>query len=309
MTAEREKVQFISAGTTCVAWHYPGTNGACVIMAAGAAVTKEPGTDAFARRFHDAGYTVLAFDYRRFGESGGSPRQVVRIREQLADWDAAIAYAAGLPGVDPGRIAIWGFSMAGGHVLRVAAGHPALAAAIAQTPLVDGQAAASAAFRHATVSSLLRLTGRGILDGLGALIGRPPLLVPSAGRPGEVAMLTTPDAMDGTDALDPDRRHTDDWDQNVAARITLRVGFYRPIQAASRVRCPLLVVVCEQDQSVLAEPGARASQRAPRGELVRLPGSHYAPFLAAHEAAVEAELDFLQRHLISEDTDIRVTAP
>jgi uncharacterized protein len=69
-------------------------------------VTKEPGTDLFAKRFHEAGYAVLAFDYRRLGESGGPPRQAIRIRDQLADWQAASAFAAGLPGVDPARLAI-----------------------------------------------------------------------------------------------------------------------------------------------------------------------------------------------------------
>src|SRR6266702_4530814 len=123
---ERKKVRFISGDTECAAWHYPGTNGACVIMAGGGAVTKEPGTDLFARRFHEAGFNVLAFDYRRLGESGGQPRQVIRIREQLTDWQAAIAFAAGLPGVDPTRLAIWGFSLSGGHVFRVAADNPQL---------------------------------------------------------------------------------------------------------------------------------------------------------------------------------------
>lgn len=55
----REKVRFRSGGTECVAWHYPGANGACVVMAGGFAVTKEPGTDRFAGRFHQAGFTVL----------------------------------------------------------------------------------------------------------------------------------------------------------------------------------------------------------------------------------------------------------
>jgi predicted alpha/beta hydrolase len=68
---EREKVHLRSGKTTCAAWHYPGTNGAYVIMAGGLAVTKEPGTDRFATRFHEAGFTVLAFDYRHLGESGG----------------------------------------------------------------------------------------------------------------------------------------------------------------------------------------------------------------------------------------------
>jgi fermentation-respiration switch protein FrsA (DUF1100 family) len=87
--AARVKVWFANSGTKLAAWHYPGTNGACVIMTGGFAVTKEPGTDLFASRFRDAGYSVLAFDYRNFGESGGQPRQVARITEQLDDWQAA----------------------------------------------------------------------------------------------------------------------------------------------------------------------------------------------------------------------------
>ena len=51
-------VRFRSGEDQCVAWHYRGSNGACVVMAGGMAVTKEPATDAFARRFHDAGYSV-----------------------------------------------------------------------------------------------------------------------------------------------------------------------------------------------------------------------------------------------------------
>ena len=111
MSVERQKVRFTSGDTECAAWQYPGTNGACVIMAGGGGVTKEPGTDRFARRFNDAGFAVLAFDYRRLGESGGQPRQLVRMGEQLTDWRAAIAFAATLPGVDPTRLAGWGFSL------------------------------------------------------------------------------------------------------------------------------------------------------------------------------------------------------
>src|SRR6187399_2543491 len=97
----REKVYFVSGDERCAAWHYPGANGACLVMAGGLAVTKEPATDQFAERFHRAGYSVLAFDYRHLGESDGEPRQVLRIDEQIADWHAAITFAAALPGVDP----------------------------------------------------------------------------------------------------------------------------------------------------------------------------------------------------------------
>jgi alpha-beta hydrolase superfamily lysophospholipase len=291
---ERDSVRFDSGGTECAAWHYPGTNGGCVVMAGGFAVPKEPGTDRFAKRFHDAGFTVLAFDYRRLGGSGGRPRLVLPIRDQLADWRAAIGFAAALPEVDPARLALWGFSVSGGHVIRVAAGNPRVAAAIAQTPNADGPAALRNAARHQRPLALLRLTGTGILDTLGGWTGRPPRLVPLAGPPGTVAVLTTPDARDGERALDPDHRYPD-WTRAAAARSAVRLGWYRPGGHARRIRCPLLVVVCDEDRSALAAPAIRVARRAPRGQLVRLPGGHYAPFLEAHEAAVDAELTFLRR--------------
>jgi fermentation-respiration switch protein FrsA (DUF1100 family) len=299
MSVEREKVRFASGGTECAAWHYLGSNGACVIMAGGFGVTKEPGTDRFAKRFHDAGFAVLAFDYRRLGESGGRPRQVIRITDELADWQAAIGFAGGLPGVDQARLAIWGFSVSGGHVFRVAARSPQLAAAIAQTPNADGLAATRNAARYQRPLAMLRLTGRGVLDAAGGLVGLRPQLVPLGGEPGTVALLTTPDVADGGRALNPENTYPD-WRQEVAARSALRAGLYRPGRDASLVRCPLLVLVCDQDRSALAGPSIRAAQAAPRGELVRLPGGHYAPFLGGHEQAVEAEMSFLRRHLFDD---------
>ena len=50
--------------------------------------TKEPGTDLFARRFHQAGFAVLAFDYRHLDESGGQP---ARSRGSASSWPAGTA--------------------------------------------------------------------------------------------------------------------------------------------------------------------------------------------------------------------------
>ena len=123
--------------------------------------------------------------------------------------------------------------------------------------------------------------------------------MPLTGEPGTVALLTTPDAQDGGRALDPDGRYPE-WRQEIAARSALRLGFYRPARYVPRVRCTLLVLVCDGDRSALAGPAVRAAQRAPRGELVRMPGGHYEPFLGGHERTVEAELSFLRRHLLGE---------
>ncbi|MFE3059181.1 alpha/beta hydrolase [Nocardia sp. NPDC059239] len=307
MSIEREKRRFTSGSDECVAWHYPGTNGACVIMAGAIAVTKEPGTDRFAERFHQAGFTVLAFDYRHLGESGGMPRQLVRIREQLDDWRAAIEFASALPEVDPAKLALWGHSLSGGHVLNIAAHHPGVAAAIAQSPHADGPAISRNASRHQKPLALLRFTGRALLDIAAGLAGRPPLLIPLVGAPGTVAALTTPDAPDMPHALDPHGKYPT-WQQSVAARSALRTALYRPGRHASHIHCPLLVIACNQDQSALTAPALRAAAQAPKSELVRVPGGHYATYLEAHDETVEAELSFLHRHLHTPRPTNEVTA-
>lgn len=301
---QREKVRFLSGGTTCAAWHYPGTNGACVIMAAGLAVTKEPGTDPFATRFAQAGFGVLAFDYRRLGESGGQPRQIVRIGEQLDDWQAAIRFARTLRGVDPERIAIWGFSITGGHIFRVAARNPDLAAAIAHSPSADGLEAMRNAMRQWSVMTMNRLTLLGLWDAIGGRFGRDPILVPLTGPRGMVVSLGTPDAQNGPRALNPGNKYPD-WQQQIAARSAARVAFYRPGRAASRTQIPLLVLAYDDDGVTPAPPTAQAGHRAPRGEVIRRPGGHYEAFMDGHEEAAEVLLSFLGRHLLDDSHTVQ----
>jgi dienelactone hydrolase len=293
--AARTEVTFASGRDSCSAWHYAGSNGACVVMATGAAITKEPGANRFAARFQAAGFSVLSFDYRRFGASGGTPRQVLRRREQVEDLKAAIAFAPRLPEVRADRVAAWGFSLGGGYVLEVAS-EMKLAAAIAQTPFVNGPAAAPNALRHETARVKLSFPFIALGDVLGGLTGRPPRLIPLTGPKGSVAMLTTPDAQDGPRALDPDGRYPD-WTQAIAARSVMQLGLYRPGRKASRIACPLLVVAANEDQSVLAAPAVRAASKAPRSTLLRIPGGHYAPFMEQHEIVVSAEVAFLNRKL------------
>jgi predicted alpha/beta hydrolase len=281
----REKVSFTSGGVACAAWHYPGTNGGCVIMAAGFGVTKEPGTDRFAERFNAAGFSVLAFDFRRLGESGGLPRQVARIPDQLDDWRAAVKFAHELPGVE--RVALWSFSLTGGQVVQLAAEDLGLAAAIAQSPNVDGPAALRNASKYQKPADALRLLGRAVVGSR--------RLVPLAAPPGTVALLNTPDAQDGTTVF----AGYDDWERAIAARSVLPAAFYRPAKYASAVRCPVLYVVCSDDRSALAAPALKAAAQSDLASVLKVPGGHYAPFLDEHEVVVDAEIGFLTKHLVT----------
>ena len=122
-------------------------------------------------------------------------------------------------------------------------------------------------------SALGRLTSRAAGDSVSGVLGRDPLLVPLAGQRGTVASLTTPG------------NKYPHWQQAVAARSAVRVGFYRPGRHASQVRCALLVLVYADDGVAPPTPAIRATRKAAQGQLVLLPGGHYEAFLDGEEQA------------------------
>src|SRR5437762_1617239 len=159
-TRTRLDVAFPSAGDECRAWLFmpDAERPPLVILGHGLGATREYGLEPYAERFADAGIAALVFTYRHFGDSGGQPRQLLDIERQLGDWAAALSHARSLDGFDTNRVALWGTSFAGGHVIEAAArdqvggrrkgrvGDPgAVAAVVSQCPFTDGLAATRAA--------------------------------------------------------------------------------------------------------------------------------------------------------------------
>ncbi|BCI92044.1 hypothetical protein NIIDMKKI_72500 [Mycobacterium kansasii] len=98
---------------------------------------------------------------------------------ELADWRAAVTYARTLDGIDHSRIALWGTSFGGGHVIATAARMPGIAAAVAQCPFTDG----IASVRAINPGTVARLTALAIRDVVGALAGRPRCSSPRSASP------------------------------------------------------------------------------------------------------------------------------
>jgi fermentation-respiration switch protein FrsA (DUF1100 family) len=262
-------------------------------MAHGFGATRDASLQPYAHRFAEAGLAALVFDYRHFGSSDGEPRQLVSPRRQLEDYAAAVAFAATLPGIDASRIAVWGTSFSGGHALVSAAHVPGLAAAVCQCPMMDGLAAVRRIVGYAGFGQLIKLSAHGLYDLLLAPFGRTHS-IPIVGRPGELAVMSSPDAYDGYCALTPPGFRFD-----VAARVALQVGFYRPVASASAVRCPVLVQVCTRDSVAPSDAAEEAIRRlGPHGEAKRYDIGHFEPYFgAAFERSVSDQLEFLTRHL------------
>ncbi|MGQ0467639.1 MAG: alpha/beta hydrolase [Sporichthyaceae bacterium] len=296
----REDLNFEVAGAPVAAWLYrPATTWAvpCVVMAHGFGMTRECRLPAWAERFREAGLAVLLFDYRGFGASGGQPRQLLDVAAQRLDWAGAVAFARGLPGIDPERIALWGTSFSGGHVLHVGARDHRVAAIVAQVPFTDGRASlAGGGPSPERVRHTARLMADAARDVARRRRGGPPLLVPVAGELGSRAVIAGPKAERTLRMLVPDGVQ---WRNEVNAGVVLQVLADRPGLDASRIRCPLFVAVCEGDVVTPPEPAAAAAAAAPGGELHVYPFSHFEAYVGnGFEELCADELDFLRAHLL-----------
>jgi len=102
-------------------------------MCHGFGAVKEMGIDKFAERFTSTiPVNALVYDNRCLGASDGEPRGEILPPLQISDYSDAITYAQLRPEVDPIKIAIWGTSYSGAHVLMVGAVDRRVKAVISQ---------------------------------------------------------------------------------------------------------------------------------------------------------------------------------
>ncbi len=293
---DRQDIQFISEGLKCAGWFFKASgvnNAPCVILAHGFCGVKEMRLDAYAEAFAGAGYHALVFDYRHFGKSEGEPRLILDIKKQHQDWRAAIRFAKGLPGVYSHRIALWGTSFSGGHVLEIAATDqdPDIAAIISQAPHLNGFATAAAT----GFLQNIRLGTAAWRDIANMILRRSPYYVPSVGRPGDLAAMTAPDVVEGVKRLYPQGFKPD---ERVAARIFLSVPFYSPGRLAKRLGVPWLVQVAANDLTTPIKPAIKAAGKAPKGELIIYECGHFDVYVPPHfQQTVGDQIRFLKKYL------------
>lgn len=145
MNSVVEPVSFASGGETLagrLVLPGGGQEGplAGVVIVGGQTCVKEQMPLRYAHRLAELGYACLAFDFRGFGESSGSPRDVESAGRKVEDIRSALSFLAGRPAVDPGRLASLGLGVGAGHVAVEAAEDPRVAALALVAPgLQDGQ--------------------------------------------------------------------------------------------------------------------------------------------------------------------------
>ena len=295
MRVRETDLELQSGDDICRAWFFTPDGAAaprpCIVMGHGFGLTRECSLREFALAFAGAGYAVLLFDYRGFGDSGGAPRQLVSVRKQLEDWQAVIEFARAQREVDSNRIVTWGFSLGGGHALSAAARNENVAAVIAVAPMFDGLSSTLAAVRRWSPLAFLRIIGRGLQDLIGSWFGRPPTMVPITASPGELCLLASPDAYPGYRAMVPR-----DFNYEIPARVALLLWTYRPGLMLRRFSRSTLVLPSKIDKINPPGPIIRRSRDCKFATIIELDCEHMEIATEPHRSQiVRSTLDFLRQ--------------
>lgn len=320
----RSTVWFNSQGVRCHAWLYvpalksdksggergPGTiPPPVVIMAHGIGGQKDMGLQKYSEAFAERGIASFVFDYRTFGGSDGMPRNLVDPWRHVEDYRAALDYVRGsdLSGlIDPSRVALWGTSFAGGHVLNVAATDlvpdhvGSVRAVVSQTPHLDGRAASKRSLIERGRLGSLKMAAATIGDALRGLLGMQARYVSVVGCKGDgkVALMS----LAGSDCGSYFQKHPTEylggWRNQVCARVGAMVGLYSPVKALPQVKAPILFVAAEKDTLCPADSVRAAVALAPDAKLSIHDVTHFEIYLGDTLQTILKDMcDFLEEHL------------
>jgi dipeptidyl aminopeptidase/acylaminoacyl peptidase len=242
-------------------------------------------------RYHealtDAGFGVLVFDYRGFGDSDG-PRELSPA-VQLQDLVNAVTYLTTREDVDADAIGVFGTGgTGGGNAVLLADADPRVRAAVSQVPVADGRD-----WLHRMRSESDWLAFLAALDEdrrLRATTGE--------GRrvhPREEIMVPTAERRTTTIKADVDDRIP----TAVSLAAADEILDYRPIDAARRLRTPLMVIGVEGDATTPTDHAEALYEAAlgPRRLVMQRHTTHYAAYDRYWETVTPLIVEWFDRFL------------
>lgn len=262
----------------------PDAKAPAIVLCAGTGGTQARIAPVFAKE----GYVVLAFDYRGWGlsesqlmaveqqpASGENNEMTIKVRalrwqmsmtDQTEDIRAAISFIAGEPGADKDRIGLWGSSYGGGLVTYMAGADPRVKCTAAQVP---GGLAKPTPARDACACDLATKQARGETEPVPLETGR---------LGGKMARY-----------------------ENMRVNPAKSIG-YSALEAAAKIKTPLIFVVAENEElsnaAAVEQAHQALSQRGIRSKYHIIRGiTHYGVYRDGFEEATPVEIEWFNEHL------------
>lgn len=253
-------------------------------------------------RYHEAltaaGFGVLVFDYRGFGDSEGD-QGVLSPAGQLADLVNAVTYLTTREDVQSDAIGVFGTGgTGGGNAVLLAAVDDRVRAAVSQVPVADGRD-----WLHRMRPEHEWLTYLGALDEdrrKRVLTGRGRLVHPREG-----IMIPTPERKTTTVKADVDGR--------IPSAVTLQsaeeILAYRPLDAASTLTKPLMVIGVEDDATTPTDHAVQLydAARGPKCLILQRHTTHYAAYDRYWTEVTPRLVGWLDKYVRPADVHIRTS--
>ncbi len=236
---------------------------------------------AYAPEFARAGYVVLTFDYRGWGDSDSrmvvkekmpepdesgmitvraqAVRELVDPFDQTEDIINCIDFLSGEPGVDPDRIGLWGTSFGGGHVVYVAAHDKRVKCIVSQVPSMDG--------------------------GWVNLFYRPSELATQRAR-GEI---------------DPVPRGVNKIGRLKGTPFLSRIAKYHPVDFAGQLKVPILIIVAGKEELMDNNMHGERVYNLVKGNVPAkyevFSGTHFEIYAKGRLQSIKMALEWFDKHL------------
>jgi dipeptidyl aminopeptidase/acylaminoacyl peptidase len=286
-----EMVQFFSDGDPVAGiLHSPDGpgNGAAIVQGPGWLGLKDAKLYLpYHEALTDAGFSVLIFDYRGFGDSGGD-RGTLSPRMQLEDLVNAVTYLETRPEIDEDRISAFGSGgTGGGNAVLLAATDPRIRCAVSQVPVADGadwlrRMRSTVADWEAFVERVNRDRRDRVLTGKGQMVHpREEIMIPSQ-----------------------ERRQTSvkkDVDGRVPTSVPLaaaeEIMAYRPVSAARQVEA-LMVIAVDGDVVTPTDHAEDLFDAAmnPKKMVMQYNTTHYAAYQQYGPVVIPQIVEWFERH-------------
>ncbi len=274
-------------------WRPAGPPAPVIVMAPGLCGTKEGPLERFGWGFADAGYAVLAFDFRSFGGSEGRLRHSIDLRAHVADYAAAIAHvrAGHVPGIDATRIVLWGASFSGASAACAAQDAP-VEAMILHVPHLGRTGSGPGVIQMIGYIGLSFAEIAG--DAIARLIGvkLPPAYITAYCQPGERAFGPSRDCISRHDGKSPHpfwksvpQTYHGGWRNLMMVRGLQHLDAIKPEAALKSPACPVLAIAATQDDMIDISDTRVICAASPRIRLAEIEGGHFDPYVDPHFAA------------------------
>jgi dipeptidyl aminopeptidase/acylaminoacyl peptidase len=253
-------------------------------------------------RYHEAltaaGFGVLIFDYRGFGDSEGD-RGFLSPAWQLQDLVNAVTYLTTRTDVVADAIGVFGTGgTGGGNAVLLAAADARVKAAVSQVPVADGR---DWLHRMRSESEWLAFLGELEAD-------RKLRVVEGAGRrvrPREEIMVPSAERRTTTVKADVDDRIPTDVPLACAEEILS----YQPLLAASGLTTPLLIIGVEGDATTPTDHAEAlyAAASGPKELIIQRHTTHYAAYDQYWEQTTPRIVEWFDIHVQPVDLVVRST--